>query len=107
MDPSSRRHWISDISSTIRDRPALAYGLALLAFALALGARFALADILMQGFPYLTFFPAVILTAFFCGTRAGVLCAMLSGLAAWYFFIPPDVTKCLSLSTAASDFPAA
>lgn len=92
MDPSSRRHWISDLSSTIRARPAQAYGLALLAFALALGARFTLADILMQGFPYLTFFPAVILTAFFCGTRAGVLCAMLSGLAAWYFFIPPGWT---------------
>lgn len=88
MDPSSRRHWISDLSSTIRARPALAYGLALLAFALALGARFALEDILLQGFPYLTFFPAVILTAFFCGTRPGSLCAVLSGLAAWYFFIP-------------------
>ena len=92
MDPSSRRHWISDLSSRIRARPALAYSLALLAFALALAARFALVDVLMQGFPYLTFFPAVILTAFFCGSRAGTLCAVLSGLAAWYFFIPPGWT---------------
>lgn len=88
MNPSSRRHWISDVSSAIRAREKLAYGLAMLAFVLALLARFALDDFLSQGFPYLTFFPAVILTTFFCGTGAGILCAILSGLAAWYFFIP-------------------
>lgn len=88
MKPSPSRAWISDLSSAIRARQKLAYGLAILAFALALAARFALVDILAQGFPYLTFFPAVILTAFFCGTGAGILCAVLSGLAAWYFFIP-------------------
>lgn len=88
MNPSSSRPWISDVSSAIRAREKLAYVLAVLAFALALLARFALDDVLSQGFPYLTFFPAVILTTFFCGTGAGILCAILSGLAAWYFFIP-------------------
>jgi two-component sensor histidine kinase len=44
---------------------------------------------LPPGFPYLTFFPAVIVTAFFFGVGPGALAAMLSGLAAWFFFLDP------------------
>lgn len=51
--------------------------------------RVALDDALPPGFPFLTFFPAVILTAFLFGVRLGGLSALLCGLLAWYFFIPP------------------
>ncbi|KQP94881.1 ATPase [Methylobacterium sp. Leaf113] len=74
----------------LRARVWLGEGAALAASALALALRFALDDVLPPGFPYLTFFPAVILTTFFFGLRPGITCAILSGLAAWYFFIPPD-----------------
>lgn len=67
----------------------LGYGLAIVSFAAALLLRHELSDILPPGFPYLTFFPAVIVTAFFAGLWPGLLCAVLSGLAAWFFFIPP------------------
>lgn len=70
-------------------RAWLGKGAAVAAAGLALGLRFALDDVLPPGFPYLTFFPAVILTTFFFGLWPGVTCAILSGLAAWYFFIPP------------------
>ena len=70
------------------------------ATALALGLRFALDHVLPPGFPFVTFFPAVILTTFFCGLRAGITCAVLSGLAAWYFFIPPMGSLLLNGSTA-------
>jgi len=43
----------------------------------------------LVGYPFITFFPVVVLTAFLGGTGPGVLCAVLSGLALWYFFIPP------------------
>lgn len=49
--------------------------------------RYALDDVLPPGFPFLTFFPAVILTTFFFGLRPGIVSAVLSGLAAWCFFI--------------------
>ncbi|MBB3949086.1 sensor histidine kinase [Aureimonas jatrophae] len=77
--------WAERISST----PLAAWTLAALAFLTALGVRFASDHVLPAGFPYLTFFPAVILTAFFAGLWPGVACAVLSGLAAWYWFIPP------------------
>jgi two-component sensor histidine kinase len=66
-----------------------AYGLAILSAGLAFYVRWLLDGVLPPGFPYLTFFPAVILTAFLAGLWPGVLCAVLSGLAAWWFFIPP------------------
>ncbi|MFC3711298.1 sensor histidine kinase [Sphingoaurantiacus capsulatus] len=59
------------------------------AYGLALWTRFTLEGALPPGFPYLTFFPAIILTAFLAGTWPGILCAALSGLSAWYWFIPP------------------
>ncbi len=46
-------------------------------------------NLLPPGFPFLTFFPAIMLTAFIGGTRPGILCAVLSVLSAWYWFIPP------------------
>lgn len=58
-------------------------------FAIALALRFLADGLLPPGFPYLTFFPAVILTGFVCGTRAGAVSALFCGLAAWYFFIAP------------------
>ncbi|KMO32419.1 ATPase [Methylobacterium variabile] len=66
----------------------------------ALALRLAVDDVLPPGFPYLTFFPAVILTTFFCGLRPGITCAVLSGLSAWYFFLPPSQTFVLTAQSA-------
>ena len=51
--------------------------------------RWAVGQHLPPGFPYITYFPLVIVTAFMLGARAGGITAFLSGLAAWYWFIPP------------------
>ena len=45
--------------------------------------------LLPPGFPYVTFFPAVIITSFLFGVRLGSVSALLCGLLAWYYFIPP------------------
>ncbi|MCJ8143542.1 DUF4118 domain-containing protein [Ancylobacter sp. A5.8] len=58
-------------------------------FALALALRALVDDVLPAGFPFLTFFPAVILSTVMFGLRPGIVCAVLSALAAWYFFIGP------------------
>ncbi|MGJ5178639.1 histidine kinase dimerization/phosphoacceptor domain -containing protein [Bradyrhizobium oligotrophicum] len=72
----------------LRRHVVAGYAISLSATFVAFVLRVALVDTLPDGFPYLTFFPAVILTAFFCGLGPGVLCAVLCGVLAWYFFIP-------------------
>jgi len=55
----------------------------------ALAARWVLGPYFPPGYPFVTFFPAVILSSFLFGQRAGLLAAVLCGLFAWFFFIPP------------------
>ena len=67
------------------------YALAILFFLVAFAARFELIDVLpAKGFPFLTFFPAVLLATYLAGLGPGLLASGLSFLAAWLFFIQPD-----------------
>ncbi|OYX03857.1 MAG: histidine kinase [Caulobacter vibrioides] len=76
------------------------YVFAILATLVAWAVRYALDGWFPPGFPYLTFFPAVVITAYFAGLRPSILCAVLSGVAAWYFFIPPFHSLSINSSTA-------
>lgn len=76
--------------ATARRSPVYEGVFVLGAFLAAFLSRYALDGILPPGFPYLTFFPAVILTGFFAGIRAGLIVAILCGLAAWFFFLDPS-----------------
>lgn len=67
----------------------LRWGLTLLAFVLAFVIRYQLDGTLPPGFPYLTFFPAIILCSYFLGTACGIAVAVAGLFTAWYFFIPP------------------
>jgi two-component system, sensor histidine kinase PdtaS len=62
---------------------------ALLLCAVALAVRLALRDVLPVGYPYVTFFPGVMLAAFMFGRWPGILAGAVSGTAAWYYFVPP------------------
>ena len=73
-----------------RRTPHLGYGLAVVAFFAAFLLRFALDRALPPGLPFVTFFPAVLLTAFVAGLGPGLLVALASGAAAWFFFLPPE-----------------
>jgi PAS domain S-box-containing protein len=87
QSPLSR---ILERTARMRSRPAFGYAFAALAFVVALLARFALAGVLPPaGFPFLTFFPAVLLTAFLSGLGPGLLASAVSVVAAWYFFVQP------------------
>ena len=87
--------WI-DATSSLRGLGLRGDLMAVAIFAVALVLRFAVDSMLPPGFPYLTFFPAVILTTFFFGLRPGIISAALGGLAAWYFFILPFHSFALS-----------
>jgi two-component sensor histidine kinase len=77
------------LSQRLRATPWQVAALAVILWAAGLAARFLADPYLPPGFPYVTFFPLVVLAGLLGGTACGVLCATLSGLSAWYFFIPP------------------
>ncbi len=89
-------------SGRLRDSPVGAWSVAVAAFLAALALRFALEDRVPYGIPYLTFFPAVILTAFLAGLRPSIAVGVASALAAYYFFLPPYWSFALEYDTALS-----
>lgn len=76
-------------AKVLRQRKPQGLALTLALFSAALAGRFALDGLLSDGFPFLTFFPAILLATLFAGRMSGALCTLLSILAAWYWFIEP------------------
>jgi PAS domain S-box-containing protein len=66
---------------------ALHYGLAVLSVTIALLVRVPLLDQLGGRSPFLTFFPAVVITAYYGGLRPAFVCTILSGLIGTFFRI--------------------
>jgi diguanylate cyclase (GGDEF)-like protein/PAS domain S-box-containing protein len=69
-------------------QPVYRFSLALIFFALALFSRFTFLTHTTGG-PFVTFYPAIILSFYFCGFFPGAMIAVLSGLAGCYYFMPP------------------
>jgi PAS domain S-box-containing protein len=46
----------------------------------------------VAGMPFVTFFPAVIVATFLCGSAAGLLAIVLSVVAAWFLILPAEVS---------------
>lgn len=70
-------------------RPALGVAVMLVLAGTAFAVRWFADPLLPSGFPYVTFFPAVIITSFLFGVQIGSASAVICGALAWYFFIPP------------------
>jgi two-component sensor histidine kinase len=73
----------------IPERPLVRYGTTVALCILAAWLRWELDAAFPPGYPYLTFFPAVILSSFLFGPRPGIMAAVICGFFAWYLFIPP------------------
>jgi two-component sensor histidine kinase len=82
------KRWIDQLPLA-RERPILGAVATLAVVAAAWLLRMITDPLLPSGFPYVTFFPAVIVTSFLFGVRLGTVAAVICGLLAWYFFIPP------------------
>ena len=79
----------------LRLNPTAAYGVSIVAVAVATWARFALGGHVVS-VAFVTFYPAIILTTFVGGLGPGVLAILLSALAAWYAFLPPEYSWALT-----------
>jgi signal transduction histidine kinase len=84
------RKWY-EATQFLREHTWLGYAFALLTSIGAMYVRILLSGIL-EGFPFITFFVAIVLTAFIFGWRAGVLAAVLGAVISGYFLLPPDWT---------------
>ena len=65
------------------------YASAVAIVAVAFLIRWMFDTLLPPGFPFLTFFPAVIITAFAFGLWPSAIAGALGLLLSWYFFVPP------------------
>ncbi len=83
-----------------RGREWIGYGVAGAATLAALALRLAIDPIVPPGFPFITFFPVVILVCFLFGARPAVLAAVLTGLLARWYFIAPAGTLALAIPQA-------
>lgn len=97
--PAKRPRWIERLP-VARDRPVLGSIVMLAIVMIAWASRMVADPLLPPGFPYVTFFPAVIITSFLFGLRLGVVSAVLCGALAWYFFVPPVHSFALTRGTA-------
>jgi two-component sensor histidine kinase len=63
--------------------------IATIAVAFTTWLRFFVDDVLPEGFPFVTFFPAVLVTALFASVRAAIVVALVTAVISLVFFIPP------------------
>ena len=69
--------------------PFRRYAVAILSFTLSLLVRLALSSVLSLTVPYITFFPGIMVSAWFGGLGPGLVTTGLSALASLYFFAGP------------------
>lgn len=86
----------------LADRPLTALAATAALLALAYLIRRAVDPLLPAGFPYATFFPAVVAAAVLFGLRAGIIAAIAGGTLAWYYFIPPHHSFAITPLTVAA-----
>jgi signal transduction histidine kinase len=82
------RKWY-EATQFLREHSWLGYAFALLASIGAMYVRVLLSGEL-EGFPFITFFVAIVLTAFIFGWRAGALAGVLGAIISGHFLLPPD-----------------
>lgn len=73
----------------VRGHPLAAYGFALVIVAVAVLARWSIGEDVGGRIPFSIFYPAIILATVIGGLWPGILAAVLSFIAAWYFLSPP------------------
>ncbi len=84
-------HWVED-NQTMPQKTAsalLRYSVAVLTVVIAFIVRLPVWSVLGKDSPFLTFFPAVLISAIYGGFDAGLITTLLSGLIANYFVVPP------------------
>lgn len=92
---------ISERFRPLRHHPWQGYAVGLGIFTAGFAARY-LPGGALEAVPFITFFPSILIAALIGGLRVGVMVAVLSCLASWYFFLAPQYSWALSPGSLAS-----
>src|SRR5713101_9128070 len=82
-------HPLIERALRVRQNPIAAYGIAAAAVALATLVRWVVSGQVVEGLPFITYYPAIIIATLAGGFWPGILAAALSAAAALYLFMPP------------------
>lgn len=74
----------------MRASPVAAYGTAVGFVAAAIVVRWVISGTVVEGVPFITYYPAIIAATLIGGFWPGVLTIILSAVTAWYLFLPPE-----------------
>ncbi|PZM16902.1 ATP-binding protein [Rhizobium tubonense] len=75
-------------TDSLRRNPWLSYPVAIAAVGVTLAIRFSIGEAL-NGFPFLTFLPAILISSFLGGMGPGIVAACLTGYLVQKYFLPP------------------
>lgn len=103
-----RRNWIRKLPSyqlyglgPMDRRQVMPYGLTAVIVGAAFALRWIFDPMLPSGFPFVTFLPAIVISAFALGLWPSILASAAGLLLSWYYFIPPVYSFALQSSTIA------
>jgi two-component sensor histidine kinase len=85
----TRKFHLLSIANFTTENRLLAYGIAIAIFLIATILRIVLDPFILPPAPFFTYYTAVLLTAFFCGPWPALFAVAISGITAWYLFLPP------------------
>jgi len=85
----TRKFHLLRIANFTSENRLLAYGIAIAIFVIATILRIVLDPFILPPAPFFTYYTAVLLTAFFCGLWPALFAVAISGITAWYLFLPP------------------
>jgi two-component sensor histidine kinase len=83
-----------DAIQHLRSRRPVGLTIALIVFLVAFALRYSFGNELYT-VPFITLFPAILISALIGGLWIGVVVAILSAIAAWLWFLPPSATTAL------------
>jgi PAS domain S-box-containing protein len=82
-------HPVIERTLRVRRNPIAAYGVAVAAVAVATLVRWLVGGQVLEGLPFITFYPAIIIATLAGGFWPGIAAIVLSTAAALYLFLPP------------------
>jgi PAS domain S-box-containing protein len=89
LSPAFGTHRLVNRLHGVRQNPVAAYGIAVGLVAVAILVRWLVAGNVVEGVPFITYYPAIVVATLIAGFWPGVLSVVLSAVTAWYLFLPP------------------